>query len=141
MPTPQTAVVKCVTVRVAAPNATPSKTAKVAGISLTLNLRTAVILLRRYDAPTATFIPLENFPIVVRLIDSNQQTTILTNADGRADAEYPDTNVEFRLSATSVPAGYDAQLNYTVRSGKREDLTVVFIPTALRRNYSNWQSI
>jgi hypothetical protein len=120
---------------------TPNKTAKITGISLTLDLRTGIIFVYRYDPATRSFVPLENYPIVVRLIDSAQQTTVLTNQDGRADTEFPDINVEFRLSPNSVPAGHSAKLNYLVRAGKREDLTVVFIPDNLPRFYPNIQSL
>ena len=120
--------------------ATPNKKGVVVGVSLTVSLRTIVVYVYRYDAGNGVYVPLENYPITLVLTDSQQQVVFLTNALGRADNEFPDANIEVRLSPGSMPVGHTAVLNYVVRVRKRADITVTFLPDSLVRHYPNQQA-
>ena len=120
---------------------TPFKQARITGMSFSVELRSLDIDIVRYDPQTRQMLPLPNFPLVLRLLTSNQTEGLSTDAAGHLNATFPDTNVEVRLNPGAVPAGHSAVLNYPVKTQKRNAFTVVFLPDSLRRYYPRLQFV
>ena len=118
---------------------TPFKQVKVTGMSFTVELRSLDLTIVRYNPATKQFVPLANYPVILRLLTSNQTDSLSTNNDGFVNVGFPDSTVEVQLNAAAVPAGHKAVLTYPIKAQKRTSLTVVFIPDALRRYYPQLQ--
>ena len=114
---------------------TPFKQAKITGMSFSVELRTLDVMIARYSPNRREFVPLANFPIVLRLLNSNQNEPLVSDVAGFIKVGFPDANIEVQLSPAAVPAGHKAVLNYSIKTQKRNALTVIFIPDSMRRYY------
>jgi hypothetical protein len=113
---------------------TPLKVANVKGMSFSVELRTLDLRIYRFDAQEG-YLPLVNYPVRLNLLTSNQQDQIVTGQDGIIRTFFPDSDISVALEATAAPPDHKAILNYSLRTAKRNELTVVFIPDSIRRFY------
>ena len=118
---------------------TPTRQAGFTGVSFMIEPKVLVVKVLRIDNVTRQLLPVRDVQFRVALSGGAQTEYITTNALGVASIDFPDPYIEVFPNEGTIPGGYQYSVISRIETLARNFITVVLVPIALERYYTEWE--